>query len=86
MSLKSRVEFEKARAKSKLNEIIMKLSIGSNELFSLDEVKLLTKANTYKYKGIQSIPISKIKGSEGRYRDFDREFLPKHEGIRDKWE
>lgn len=86
MSLKSRIEFEKAKAKSKLNEIIMKLSVGSNELFSLDEVKLLTKSYGLRYRGIQSIPISKIKGSEGRYLDFDREFLPKHEGIRTKWE
>lgn len=86
MSLKSRIEFEKARTKSKLNEIIMKLYIGTNELFSLEEVKMLTRAYTFKYKGIQSIPINKIKGSEGRYKDFDREFLPKHEGIRDKWE
>ncbi|MCS7298543.1 MAG: ParB N-terminal domain-containing protein [Spirochaetia bacterium] len=86
MSLKSRIEFEKARARSKLNEIIMSLSIGANELFSLDEVKLLTKSYAYRYRGIQSIPLSKIKGSEGRYNDFDREFLPKHEGVRDKWE
>ncbi|MFN4245620.1 MAG: ParB N-terminal domain-containing protein [Brevinematia bacterium] len=86
MSLKSRIEFEKAKAKSKLNQIILNLFFGSNELFSLDEVKLLTKSYTYRYRGIMSIPLSKIKGSEGRYLDFDREFLPRHEGIRDKWE
>ncbi|MCX8028726.1 MAG: hypothetical protein N2712_01895 [Brevinematales bacterium] len=86
MSLKSRIEFEKAKARAKLNEIIMSISVGSGELFSLDEVKLLTKSYAYRYKGIQSIPLSKIKGSEGRYRDFDREFLPKHEGVRTKWE
>lgn len=86
MSLKSRIEFEKAKARAKLNEIIMRLSLGTNELFSLDEVRFLTRSYAYKYRGIQSIPINKIKGSEGRYLDFDREFLPKHEGIRTKWE
>ncbi len=86
MSLKSRIEFEKAKTRAKLNEILMKIYLGSNELFSLDEVKLLTKSYAYRYRGIMSIPLSKIKGSEGRYLDFDREFLPKHEGIRTKWE
>ncbi|MEN2998774.1 MAG: hypothetical protein ABDH28_07060 [Brevinematia bacterium] len=86
MSLKSRIEFEKAKAKAKLNEIVMKISLGSNELFSLDEVKLLTDSYAYRYRGIQSIPLSKIRGSEGRYLDFDREFLPKHEGVRERWE
>lgn len=86
MSLKSRIKFEKAKARAKLNEIIMNFFFGSNELFSLDEVKFLTKSYAYRYRGVQSIPLSKIKGSEGRYLDFDREFLPKHEGLRTKWE
>jgi len=86
MSLKSRVEFERAKTRSDLNRLIMNLTIGNYELFSLDEVKDLIKSNILVYRGIQSIPIKNIKGSEGRYLDFDRAFLPKNEGIREKWE
>ncbi len=86
MSLKSRIEFEKAKMKSELNRLVMGLTVGNYELFSFDEVKDLIKSNVFVYRGIQSIPIKNIKGSEGRYLDFDRAFLPRHEGIREKWE
>ncbi len=86
MSLKSRIEFEKAKSKSILNDLISTITYKSNYLLSFDEVKYLTGGNTFVYRGIQSIPLDNIKGSEGRYRDFDSYFFPKHEGIREKWE
>ena len=35
--------------------------------------------------GIQTIPIDKIVGSEGRYDSFTRKFLPLKEDLRDRW-
>jgi hypothetical protein len=38
------------------------------------------------YKGSQTVPIKLIVGSEGRYHDFNRFFLPKAEHLRIRWE
>jgi hypothetical protein len=38
------------------------------------------------YRGIKTITIDHIIGSEGRYSDFDINFLPKQEHTRSRWE
>jgi hypothetical protein len=35
---------------------------------------------------MQVIPIEKIVGSEGRYKDFDNQFFPKNTFIKERWE
>jgi len=37
------------------------------------------------YVGVQSVPIERIQGSEGRLEDFDRAFNPLHERSRYRW-
>jgi len=37
------------------------------------------------YRGVQTIPIEKIVGSAGRYRDFDRAFLPTQKANSQRW-
>jgi hypothetical protein len=37
------------------------------------------------YSGIQVIPISSIIGSEGRTADFDMDFYPMSESVRERW-
>ena len=38
------------------------------------------------YRGIQAIPVENIVGSESRYEDFDKNFLPKQDHTRSRWE
>ncbi len=35
--------------------------------------------------GLQTVPLDKIVGSEGRFGEFDRSFYPQHQGIGDRW-
>ena len=37
------------------------------------------------YRGIQTVPIEKIVGTEDRFADFDREFLPLNKQNRQRW-
>jgi hypothetical protein len=37
------------------------------------------------YLGVQSVPIERIQGSEGRIEDFDNAFNPVHERSRSRW-
>jgi hypothetical protein len=35
---------------------------------------------------MREVPIDRIVGSEGRYRDFNKQFLPRHEYLRNRWQ
>lgn len=79
-------DFNKARAKEMFSRIIHLLRPQKNELLSYAEIKSLLRPKAEIYRGMQSVPIDKIVGSEGRYRDFNNAFLPKHEYLRGRWE
>lgn len=47
-----------------------------NQLLSFDEVQSALQSRSYHFKGVQAIPLDRVVGSEGRWRDFSRDFLP----------
>ncbi len=85
LKVNAQKRFERARKKAFLNEIISNLLNKENELIQLDEIKYLVPPKAMVYRGIKSIPIDKIVGSEGRYRDFDRDFLPRQDKTKERW-
>ncbi len=83
---KARNDFNKARSKETFSKILNFLTPEKQELLSLQDVRDLIKPKSENYKGMKVVPISSIIGSEGRYRDFNKAYLPKHEYIRKRWE
>jgi hypothetical protein len=79
-------DFDKARSKEFIKWILSLLDSERNNLLSLADVRALIKPKKEFYKGMKAVLISDIAGSEGRYRDFNRQFLPKHEHLRARWE
>ncbi|MDR3276903.1 MAG: transcriptional regulator [Treponema sp.] len=79
-------DFSRARGKALLSQIKHFLDTDRDKLLSLSEVKEILKPRNETYKGMQEIPVNLIAGSEGRYRDFNRYFLPKSERLRARWE
>lgn len=79
-------DFSKARNKAFFNEIQHLLSPEEASLISLNDVKQLIKPINETYVGMKVIPIEKIVGSEGRYKDFDNRFFPKSSHLRNRWE
>jgi hypothetical protein len=57
----------------------------SNELLPYDEVRKQLPFQGQHYAGLHTIPLDKIVGSVGRYRDFDRAFLPTQKATSDRW-
>ena len=55
-------------------------------MISFRDIKELLKPQNQTYIGMQVIPIEKIVGSEGRYKDFDNQFFPKNTFIKERWE
>src|SRR6056297_1501486 len=82
----ARDDFNKARSKATISQLLNTLTPERQRLLSLEDVRNLLKPKTEVYKGMQIVPIDKIVGSEGRYNDFTSAFLPKRDFIRGRWE
>lgn len=78
-------DFQKAKNRARMHSILDKLTWKNPDLLSLYEVTSIIKPKSETYRGMQTIEISKIIGSEGRYHDFSSAFLPKREVLRARW-
>jgi len=79
-------DFSRARGRAMLSEIQHLMNNESNKLLSFHDVKDILKPKNQVYMGSRTVPINLIVGSEGRYRDFNKYFLPKTEHLRSRWE
>lgn len=79
-------DFTRARNKALIHELQNFLASDKKKLLSFHDVKKILKPKNEVYVGMQSVSIDKIVGSEGRYRDFDKHFLPKSAYLRQRWE
>jgi len=78
-------DFNRARGMAALSEIQNLMNADRNRLLSFNDVKDILKPKNQVYMGSQTVPIKLIVGSEGRYRDFNRYFLPRADHLRDRW-
>jgi hypothetical protein len=78
-------DFSRARGRAVLSQIQHFLNTDKNKLLSLNAVKEILKPKSETYRGMQVIPIDLIVGSEGRYRDFNKYFLPKSNHLKSRW-
>ena len=79
-------DFERARRKAFMNDIVSALRRRPNWLLSFEEVQRALPIEAQHYRGIQQVPVSQIVGSVDRYHDFDRRFLPTQTRTRPRWE
>lgn len=79
-------DFYKARHKALFNEIQHLLNPNEATLISFSDIKELLRPKNEVYKGLQTIPVNLIVGSEGRYEDFDNRFFPKSMHLKNRWE
>lgn len=86
LTSRTRSDFQHARFKAFLNGVMATISGQRNILLSYDEVKEKLHVGGPIYRGVQTVPISKISGSLNRYHDFDRAFLPKQDELSDRWQ
>lgn len=86
VNMKARYDFNKAKQQATISGILSALTPHKQNLLSLEDVRKLVKPKSETYRGMQIVPVDKIVGSEGRYQDFSRAFLPKYEYLRHRWE
>lgn len=79
--------FERALRKKTRERIVGRLGgEATQELIPLGEVTRRLRQFGQEYVGIRSLPIARIVGTVDRGRDFDRQFLPRRQGIRSRWQ
>jgi hypothetical protein len=79
-------DFSAARRKAFWRDTLAFVQGRPNNLLSWQEVHDKLGVRGQDYRGMQVVPVAKIIGSVGRYRDFDRAFLPRDERLGQRWQ
>jgi hypothetical protein len=78
-------DFEHAVIKAFWRQVMYWLKGTQNRLLPYDEVKKSLPIKGQYYLGLQEVSIDRIIGSQGRFRDFDRAFLPIQTRTKGRW-
>ncbi|HEX5839327.1 MAG TPA: ParB N-terminal domain-containing protein, partial [Anaerolineales bacterium] len=78
-------DFQTARQRASVQEVLARITGKSNQLLSYEEVAEKLRLHIQTERGVRQIPLDAIVGSVGRYTDFTRTFLPRRTDDRDRW-
>lgn len=78
-------DYSRARAQAAFSGILDILRRHPRELLPFEEVRSHFLVRGQYDRGIRLVPLSKIVGSQGRYTDFDRSFLPRVSLTKERW-
>jgi hypothetical protein len=89
MDLNEQVEadFTRARRRARLRALAARIrrEHTPNRLLSFDDVRRELVANNRLHRGTRVVEADQIIGSVGRWRDFDRSFLPARASLAERW-
>ena len=81
-------DFIRARRRARLRAVVARFrreGHASNRLLSFDDVRKELVAYNRRYRGRRVVEVEGIIGSVGRWRDFDRSFLPARTSLGERW-
>lgn len=80
-------DFHRAHLKASLRRWRHRLRRNSapDSLLSFDEAKGTLTQWSQAYRGMRTVDVGEITGSVGRYRDFDKSFLPLKMNMLERW-
>jgi Domain of unknown function (DUF4032) len=85
ITAQDQMDFSGARTKHFMRTVLGLVSGRKNDLMAWDAVKDQLKLRGLVARGVQTVPIDRIVGSVGRYRDFDNAFLPITNSLSQRW-
>lgn len=83
--LDSNERFRRVQIGAQISDLLGLVRGKNTDLVSYEEVARRIKAYQQIEMGTQMVPLEKIVGSVGRYRDFTSEFLPRTGISKDRW-
>ena len=78
--------FDAARRAALMQDLLRPLRGQPADLLPFDAVREGLRLGHLLDRGVMEVPLDQIVGSLGRERDFTREFLPRDEALRERWE
>ena len=79
-------DFNRAHRHAIFQNVFSTFRWSNPDLLSFYEVTKLIKPEAEAYKGMKTIPVRNIIGSENRYHDFSSAFYPKNVRLQHRWE
>lgn len=78
-------EWNQARRRAFWARLSSELGGKENALLDFNAIIKRLQLHQSAYRGVKSIPVSRIVGSVGRYQDFTRTFLPANRSMGQRW-
>lgn len=78
--------FDAARRAALVQDLLGVLKGRPVDLLPFDSVRAGLRLKHIVDRGMHDVPLERIVGTLGREREFNREFLPRDEALRDRWE
>jgi uncharacterized ParB-like nuclease family protein len=79
-------DWRKARRKVLYQEVVCLIKRCSVDLLSFEDVRSGLHLHQRLDRGLQEIPLDRIRGSVGRFDDFTSAFMPRKDHMRQRWE
>ena len=77
--------FDAARRAAVMRDLLGVLTGRPLDLLPFDRVRSGLRLRNTVDRGNQDVPLERIVGTLGREREFNREFLPREEALRERW-
>lgn len=77
--------FHESRRKALLEALLDGIRRQPTDMLAFEPVRACLNIHGQVALGHQIVPVDHIIGSEGRYSDFDRRFLPRTEAVEERW-
>jgi hypothetical protein len=78
-------QFRDARKRALVEGLLDLLRRQSNDMLAFADVRASLNIRGQRSLGHQTVLLANIVGSEGRYHDFDRRFLPRTDAVQPRW-
>ena len=79
-------DWNRARRKVLYQEVVCFFKQCSVDLLSFEAVRTKLRLSQKIDRGLQEIPLGRIRGSVGRYDDFTSAFIPRKRHMQERWE
>lgn len=77
--------FDKARWQARLSQVSARLRGRDLRNIPFDAIRSTLRQQSPLYQGIQEVPVDRVVGSVGRYKEFTRKFLPLSDSLKERW-